>query len=211
MTGGNEGSLAQTQLQVTHVNHYQGDYGARTFINFRSEVDGVRYLWRASREVPVEPGQRYVVSGHIRSTDQTGQIELTRCRIESVHPPLGDQTSVAQPRTSGGRIPAESRLGRVIMASDSGGSWLSTIVLFGLSLLTLLPLVGLLVSVILLPVLVVLAIVLAVRLAARRGRAVAGTHIVKRNLSATLICMLLVLVGGGYQVSIVLGQVLTNT
>ena len=196
-------ALDPTSLLVTHVHRYEGQFGARTFINFRSDPDRTRYLWRASREVLVEPGQTVVVSGAIKGVDESGQIELTHCTLE------GEREATAA-CGSGRKIDPDSPTGRTVLAIDSGGSWLSSTLLIAASLITFIPLVGLLISVVIVPVCIALILVLAVRLLSRRGRNIAGTHIVKRNLVAASVSLLLSLLGGGYQVGIAAYQVLTN-
>lgn len=197
-------ALDPTSLRVTHVNRYEGDFGPRTFINFRSDVDYTRYLWRASREVRVEPGQQVVVSGVIKDTDESGQIELTRCRLE------GEQGETAA-RGSFRKVDTDSPAGRVILAVDSGGSWVSSVLMLAASLLTLVPLLGLLIALFLVPVLLILVTVLTVRLARRRGRDVAGTHIVRRNLIVSCVCLAISLFGGAYQIAVAASQILLGT
>lgn len=183
------------QATITHVNVFQGNYGERTFLNFRTD-DGQRIHWKTSNLHAVQPGQRVVVKGTVQEVDASHQVVLTQGKIY----PLSTSGQGTQPGS-----PHESVMG-VGRAVDS---WIPAIIFIILSVVTLIPLVGLLVAVFLVPILTILTVVHGVRLYRRRGGVdPENSAIIRRNLFVAIGCLLLSLVGGGYQLAMAVTQIL---
>src|SRR5699024_3819878 len=97
--------------------------------------------------------------------------------------------------------------GRTWARVDDTGSWTANILFIVASVLTLIPLLGLLIAVVLVPLLLVVFIVLLVRLSHRRGQVVYGTSIIKRNLIVTSAYLVLASIGGGYQIVLAVAKI----
>lgn len=193
------------EVTITHVNVYPGNFGPRTFLNFRTD-DGERIHWRASDRISAHPNERVVVKGTVQEVDETHQVVLTRCKIY----PLS--THSAGPAATYGVEPGISYKGVVGAGRAVRDSWVPAIIFIIFSLVTLIPLVGLLVAVFLVPILGILVVVLGIRLYRRRnGVDPQGSAVIRRNLLIAIGCLALSLIGGGYQLTIAITQILTGS
>lgn len=187
------------EVAVTHVNVFQGNYGQRTFLNFRTN-GGQRIHWKASNLHAVQPGQRVIVKGTVQEVDDSQQVVLTQGKM---YPMSTHSAAPAQGAQPGSSHEGVMGVGRAV------DSWIPAIIFIILSVVTLIPLVGLLVAVFLVPILAILTVVHGVRLYRRRGGVdPENSGIIRRNLCVAIGCLFLSLVGGGYQLAMAVTQIL---
>ena len=187
-----------TEVSVTGSQQYMGEYGPMTYLNFRSD-DGARYFWRAPHAVNLDLGARVLLWGRLKEVQANGTISLQDCEISELTPETAETVlnEKGEPTT-----PFRGTAGKAWATADTSSSWAANIAFIIGSIATFIPLLGLLLAIILVPLLIVLIIILAVRLAARRGQAMYGTSIIRRNLIVSGACLAVALTGGGYQIAI---------
>src|SRR5699024_7338506 len=152
----------------------------------------------------LEIGDQLLLWGRLKNLSSDGTVELQQCQTSKLTP---DTAAVSPNRAGEPSAPFAGMAGRTWARVDETGSWTANILFIIASVLTLIPLLGLLVAVVLVPLLCVLIIVLFVRLSRRRGQVVYGTSIIKRNLVVMSACLVLASIGGGYQIALALAKI----
>lgn len=191
------------EVTVIGAKHIIGQFGPMSYLNF-VRADGKRYFWRSPNHVDLETGDQLLLWGRLKTVGSDGTVELQQCQTSKLTP----ETATVRPNRAGEpSAPFAGMAGRTWARVDETGSWTANILFIIASVLTLIPLLGLLIAVVLVPLLLVLVIVLLVRLSRRRGQVVYGTSIIKRNLVVTSACLVLASIGGGYQIALAVAKI----